>query len=56
MDSLAVDSLLLNEGHCVSFVAYLRLSFEWGGFPGFELIEDRPDDFLQSLKQGLLPL
>lgn len=52
----AVDALVLNERHCVSLVSYLRMAFDWGGFPGFELIDERPAEFIASLKRGLLPL
>lgn len=35
---LAVDSLLLNERHCTSFLGYIRHVISWGGFPGFDYI------------------
>ena len=31
-----MDALLENERHGLSFVDYLRLALQWGGFPGFE--------------------
>ena len=31
-----MDALLENERHGLPFVDYLRLAFQWGGFPGFE--------------------
>jgi hypothetical protein len=49
----AVDAVLLNERHCFTFVAYLRHCFNWGGFPGFELIDERPTQFLDQLRDGL---
>jgi hypothetical protein len=49
----AVDAIVLNERHCLTFMAYLRYSLEWGGFPGFELIEDPPMEFLNQLRAGL---
>jgi hypothetical protein len=52
-DRLAVDAVLLNERRCVTFVAYLRHSFAWGGFPGFELIDDHPPQAVESLREGL---
>jgi hypothetical protein len=33
-----IDSLVLNERHCTSFVGLVRLALRWGGFPGFEVI------------------
>lgn len=38
--SREVDSLLLNERHCTSFVSYIRTSLLWGGFAGLEYIKD----------------
>jgi hypothetical protein len=37
-DSCA-DARLLNERHELYFVAYLRLVFRWGGFPGYEGVD-----------------
>ena len=31
-----VDALLLAEPHLTTFVNYLRIAFQWGGFPGWE--------------------
>jgi hypothetical protein len=55
-DRPSVDGLVLNERHGFSFVAYLRHAFEWGGFPGFEIIDDRPVDFLRAMREGLVGL
>jgi len=55
-DFPTVDSLVLNERHGFSFTAYLRHAFTWGGFPGFEVIDDRPAEFLQSMLQGLVEI
>ncbi len=55
-DSPAVDSIVLNERHCVGFVAYLRIAFQWAGFPGFECIPDAPMKFLKELTGRLQPL
>jgi hypothetical protein len=53
----AADATLLNtEWGEFTFVQYLRLSFEWGGFPGLQDYEKRDEDLLASFKQGLLPL
>lgn len=38
------------------FVDYLRNSFRWGGFPGLADYEDRDDDVLMFLKEGLEPI
>lgn len=34
----AVDSVLLNERHCTTFVGYLRHAIMWRGFPGFDYL------------------
>jgi hypothetical protein len=52
----AADAVLEGEGHKITFVEYLRLSFQWGGFPGWERYEDRPEKELAFLREGLLPL
>lgn len=40
----------------MTFVEYLRLSFEWAGFPGLQEIANRDETLLALLKEGLLPL
>jgi hypothetical protein len=55
-DRPTVDGLVLNERHGFSFVTHLRHAFEWGGFPGFEDIEDRPVEFLRVMREGLVEL
>jgi hypothetical protein len=40
----------------VSFVAYLRVAFAWGGFPGLRDAPNPPRDLLARLTEGLLPL
>jgi hypothetical protein len=47
------DGELLNERHGLLFVDYLRLCFEYGGFPGYEGRSWSPPE-LQALKAGLL--
>ena len=47
------DGELLNERHNLFFVDYLRLCFEYGGFPGYEGRSSAPAE-LQSLKAGLI--
>jgi len=52
----SVDPLVLNERHRFSFVAYVRHAFEWGGFPGFEVTDSAPSEFLDEMRSGLLPI
>ena len=52
-DRLRADAIVVNERHGLPFVAYLRLCFEWGGFPGFELIENRPQEFIDQMRADL---
>lgn len=53
----AADAVLLNtEWREMTFVEYLRLSFEWAGFPGLQDYENRDENVLASLREGLLPL
>lgn len=50
------DAILLNEWHQTSFINYLRISFRWGGFPGWERYPTKPEALLRSLTEGLLPI
>jgi hypothetical protein len=52
----SADAILEGETHSVTFVEYLRLSFQWGGFPGWERYENRPEKELVLLREGLLPI
>lgn len=57
LPNAAADALLrYTEWREMTFVEYLRLSFDWAGFPGLQDYDKRDDKFLTSLKQGLLPL
>jgi hypothetical protein len=56
LPNAAADAVLEGEAHGITFVEYLRLSFQWGGFPGWEKYEDRPEKELAFLREGLLPL
>ena len=47
------DGELLHERHGLFFVDYLRLCFEYGGFPGYEGRAEAPAE-LQHLKARLL--
>ena len=51
---LRADGELLNERHRLMFVDYLRLCFEFGGFPGYEGRSRVPTE-LDLLRDGLLP-
>jgi hypothetical protein len=48
------DTML--HGTDLHFVAYLRESFLWGGFPGLKDDDDRDDDLITYLKDGLEPI
>jgi hypothetical protein len=52
----AADAGLNNEPHETHFVDYLRTAFYWGGFPGWENQERRPEKELRFLSDGLLPI
>jgi hypothetical protein len=50
------DAILENEAHELPFVDYLRLSFQWGGFPLLESVElsDRARSFVDDLRRDLI--
>jgi len=48
-----MDAVLENEPHGYSFVDYLRLALQWGGFPGFESAGPKPKE-VEFLSKGLL--
>ncbi len=52
----AADGKFLDERHNGTLVEYLRLSFEWGGFPGWEGSSDAPTKEIEFLREGLLPI
>jgi hypothetical protein len=56
LPSRGFDAVLENEPHGLYFVDYLRLAFEWGGFPGYFDATGKMPKKLSSLKKGLLPL
>jgi hypothetical protein len=57
LPNAAADAGLEGEAHKFTFfVEYLRLSFQWGGFPGWANYQERPEKELASLREGLLPL
>jgi hypothetical protein len=51
------DRVLEAERHAVTFVAYLRICFRWGGFPGLDQARWLvPREDLAFLTQDLVPL
>jgi len=56
LPNAAADVVLEGESHGFTFVEYLRKSFQWGGFPGWEKYQKRPETELAFLREGLLPL
>jgi hypothetical protein len=48
--------LLYTDWGDLTFVEYLRLSFQWGGFPGLKDYPERDEAVLSKLKEGLLPI
>ena len=45
-----------DDWHKTTFVNYLRITFQWGGFPGWERSKSPPRKELAELSEGLLPL
>jgi hypothetical protein len=45
-----------SDWHQTSFVNYLRIAFQWGGFPGWERSANPPIKEIGELTHGLLPL
>jgi hypothetical protein len=54
---LGADPVFANESHELPFVDYLRLCFNWAGFPRLERHAHRPDvrEFLKVMRAGLEP-
>lgn len=52
----SADSVLVGEPEGRTLVEYLRRSFQWGGFPGWESQKSRPKKELALLREGLLPI
>jgi hypothetical protein len=50
------DVELADEWRQTTFVHYLRKTFEWGGFPGWERDLSAPRDAIADLTEGLLPI
>jgi hypothetical protein len=53
LPDLRADGELLNERHNLFFVDYLRLCFEFGGFPGYDGAERVPPE-IATLSAGLV--
>lgn len=51
-----VDTILLNEWQDTTFVNYLRICFQWGGFPGWARYPQRPETLLRMLIEDLLQI
>ncbi|HLK63264.1 MAG TPA: hypothetical protein VKU19_07480 [Bryobacteraceae bacterium] len=56
LPDLHADTKLRGERHKINFVSYLRLAFRWGGFPGWEQYDERPEKELTALSSGLLAI
>jgi hypothetical protein len=56
LPSATVDAVVENEPHGLGFVDYLRLAFEWGGFPGYADIPGKAPALIYRLKERLLPI
>jgi hypothetical protein len=52
----AADARLHGAAGETFFVDYLRKSFRWGGFPGWEGAANPPEAELRLLSEGLLPI
>jgi hypothetical protein len=56
LPNMGMDAVIENEPHGRRFVEYLRVCFEWGGFPGYADCAQPAPSVLASLKEGLEPL
>jgi hypothetical protein len=50
------DCTLHGATRLMTLVEHLRLSFRWGGFPGWESQADRPEKELALLREGMIPI
>jgi hypothetical protein len=50
------DARFQHEGNRTTFVNYLRIAFQWGGFPGWKRNKKPPREFIAKLTEGLLPI
>jgi len=56
LPSATLDAVIENEPHDLDFVGYLRLAFEWGGFPGYADTPGEAPALIYRLKERLLPI
>ena len=56
LPSATMDAVVENEPHGLRFVDYLRLAFQWGGFPGYADMPDKAPALIHQLKGRLLPI
>ena len=56
LPSATLDAVIENEPHGLDFVNYLRLAFEWGGFPGYADMPGNVPALVYRLKERLLPI
>ncbi len=56
LPNTGLDAVIENEGHGLYFVDYLRMAFEWGGFPGYADMPAQAPKLIAWLAEGLLPL
>jgi len=56
LPSATLDAVIENEPHGLDFVDYLRLAFEWGGFPGYADTPGKAPAPIYRLKERLLPI
>ncbi len=54
LPSRAIDAPLLLERHNTTFINYLRICFQWGGFPGLEIENRLSDEELHFLTESFL--
>ena len=50
------DSVLVGQAGSLTLLSYLRVAFDWGGFPGFEYIADAPTELIEELRRDLTRL
>jgi len=56
LPSMTLDAVVENEPHGLCFVDYLRLAFEWGGFPGYADMPGKVPPLVSRLREQMLPL
>ncbi len=56
LPSATLDAVIENEPHGLDFVNYLRLAFEWGGFPGYADTPGKAPALIYRFRERLLPV